>query len=661
MAETEEPQLTTLAQRIAALNSQKNFQAPPSVAGKRPPPPPPPARSLTEGTNGLKTASTAAAEKSPTIPPRPVRAATARVPPPLPRRTTGQEDGDQAPAPSPGRLAPPPLPSRNSQQDTPPRLPTRRPSTQTLSVRRNSNASDVSQLSTVSSLSLNHTKSTASNGTSDKQGPRRLPPPLEQAKLPPLPPTRRELDAKANEAANNTPSLPPRRIAEAPRPSLPPRLPSRPANSPAVVLPEQPSPALPARRLPPPPASFRPKSALESGFNSGARKASPPPVPPPIPLSSRPTVAQIDAVATRTSSAPALATQNCLHCRDFSGPDTLAAQHPTSSLPRHGVDPISYLAHTLCSPFPSHTDKARAIFAWCHHNIVYDVYGLFNNCIPRGQTPAETIFSGKAVCEGFARVYEAVATRAGLGCVIVTGHGKGFGFSPVKAGQPPPKPDPTGHAWNAVRIDGGEWKLIDPCWGAGALCNGEYSQRFAAECFTMSNEQFGTRHFPSDDRHWYRKDGRAVSWTEYIVGPIGDEPAEWMGDATREGLDESNFAPMQKKLSVHGGGTVRFQFAKVCEHWDPERNGQGKQMLFGLKIEGLDGRKGDIIPLENDGFWHYLDVDARDLGAPGQKVLLVAFTNIDGKSARGLTKEQWLQKKGRCGYSYSFLVRWELV
>jgi hypothetical protein len=290
------------------------------------------------------------------------------------------------------------------------------------------------------------------------------------------------------------------------------------------------------------------------------------------------------------------------------------------------------------------------------------VHGFFNNCIPRGLTPAETVLSGKAVCEGYARVYEAIATRAGLECIVVTGHGKGFGFTATKAGQPTPRRDPTGHAWNAVRIDGGEWKLIDACWGAGALGgDGKYDQRFAPECFTMSNERFGTRHYPADDRHWYRRDGRVVGWEEYVLGPARDEPAEWMGDASREGLDECNFSPMPRRLSVYGGGTVRFQFAKVCEHWVPERHGPGKQMLFGLKIGGLDGRKEDIIPLESDGFWYYLDVNARDLGAPGQHVVLVGFQTIDGQSARGLTKEEWLRRKGRCGYSYCFLVRWELV
>ncbi|KAK4103777.1 hypothetical protein N658DRAFT_494285 [Parathielavia hyrcaniae] len=650
MADTEEPRFTTLAERIAALNQQKNFQAP--SPGKRPPPPPPPVRSLTEGV--VKNS----AGKSPTIPPRPVRAVTERLPPPLPRRATGHENGEQAAGRSPGRLAPPPLPVRSSQEDSSPKLPTRRPSAQTLSVRRNSNASDVSQLSAVSSLSLNHIKSYTPSIASDTQSSRRLPPPLEQAKLPPLPPTRRELEAKAKEAArqevppNPSPSLPPRRIADPPKPSLPPRLPSRPAKSPAILPTEEPSPALPARRLPPPPSSFQAKPAPPSP---------PAAAPPPIPLSSRPTLAQIEAARAPPLSRPQAPA--CLPCRDFSAPDALAAQHPTSTIPRHGGgDPIGHLAHVLCAPFSSPTDKARAIFTWCHHNIAYDAHGFFNKCVPRGLTPAETVFSGKAVCEGYARVYEAVATRAGLECVVVTGHGKGFSFKAARAGGALPARDPGGHAWNAVRIDGGEWKLVDACWGAGHLGDDRlYHAAFSPECFTMSNERFGWRHFPADDRHWYRKDGRALTWDEYILGPAKDEPAQCMGEFAREGLDESNFAPMQKRLSVRGGGTVRFQLAKVCEHWTPERNGQGKPLLFALMIGGVDGKNKDIIPLESDGFWFYLDVKAQDLGAPGEQLLLVGIDAFDGRSGRGLTKDEFLSKKGRVGFGCCGLVGWELV
>ncbi|KAL2159413.1 hypothetical protein VTH06DRAFT_2417 [Thermothelomyces fergusii] len=637
MAGTEEPRFTTLAERIAALNQQKNFQAPPSTSGKRPPPPPPPpVRLLTEDVSKATSRSrTPSAGTSPSIPPRPVRTVSEKLPPPLPPRNS----------------------QPSTPQATPPSLPARRPSAQALSVRRHSNASDVSQLSTVSSLSSNQPK-TASSGGSETQTPRRLPPPLEQAKLPPLPPTRRELEAKAKEAARETASetstLPTRRIAEPPKPSLPPPLPSRPGNSPAVAAPEEPSPGPPvppARPLPSPPAARLP-------------------APPPIPLTSRPTIAEIDAAASRVVAAAAAAapgarppSQDCLPCRDFSVPDALAAQHPTSSIPP-GADPVGHLAAVLCRSLPSATDKARAIFTWLHHNVVYDAEGFFSNRVPRGQTPADTIRSGKAVCEGYARVYEAIATRAGLDCVVVTGHGKGFGFRPLRAGEPPPPRDPTGHAWNAVRIDGGRWKLVDACWGAGALRDGRYVQRFAPECFTMSNERFGDLHFPADAAHWHRADGRRPSWEEYMAGPAGDEPAEWMDAATREGLDRGNFAPMRRRIRASDGretGTVRFRFAKVCEHWLPERNGEGRQMLFGLKINGPGGRGEDIVPLESDGLWFYVDVDAAHLGVPGQQVVLVAFDTIDGRSARGLTREEWLRKKGTCGYSFVFLVRWELV
>ena len=266
------------------------------------------------------------------------------------------------------------------------------------------------------------------------------------------------------------------------------------------------------------------------------------------------------------------------------------------------------------------------------------------------------------MCEGYARVFESIATRAGLQCVVISGHGKGFGHVP---GQPASSvTDRQNHAWNAVRIDNGEWKLVDPCWGAGHLCDSTgqnlYKQKFSPSEFTKSNEAFGRKHFPSDAQYFYRKDGRVLTFEEYWAERF--EGPQWMGNAAGEGLDESNFAPVLKHISVYKGDpVVRFQFAKVCEHWDPEKNGKGKQMLFALRIGGLDGRKEDIVPMEADGFWWWLDVRARDLGIPGQKVTLIGFETIDNRDARGLTKEEFLRKKGRVGYSFTYLVQWELV
>lgn len=615
MAETEEPTFNSLSERIAALNKQRNFTAP----SKRPPPPPPPNRppsrapSQAQGTASPQPGDGSQAATS-LVPARP----TKKPPPTLPQRTnTGRENA--TPSPTARGLAPP-LPRRDSEQtQTSPGLPPRRPSTQSLVARRTSGESI---RSTVSSQSLggNTLSSTTSRGSVDG---RKLPPPLEQASLPPLPPSRREREAaQAREAEDSkaataakivqAPLLPkrsmpalPARSAESDRPSLPPRLPSRPARSPGIQEAEEPAPALPQRRLPPPPAKFIRTIPEVSGDTASGTPADASSAAPPVPVASRPSLAQIDAAASRNTAQP---TPSCLICRDFSGPDGVAAQHPSSIVDRR--DPMGYLAHNLCGPFSSPTDKARAIFTWCHHNIDYDVQGFFAGCPARG-TASDTIFSGKAVCEGYARVFEAIAKRAGLECIVVGGHGKGFGFTPVADGQPPPPRNPTGHAWNAVRIDGGAWKLVDPCWGAGHLDGRAYKRQFSPQQFTMRNDLFGWRHFPQDSRHLYREDGRVLSWEEYVMGPTGGERPQWFGNTVEEGICEWNSSPAQKKIPVGSGETVRFQFAKLCEHWTAERNGRGKPRLLLMNIHGVGGNNDDQVPLDSDGFWRWCDIPAR--------------------------------------------------
>lgn len=616
MADTEEPTFNSLSERIAALNKQRNFTAP----SKRPPPPPPPnrppSRTPTQA-HGIASPSLNgnSQEPVPAVPARPIK----KAPPALPQRSsTENENGLPSP---PARGLAPVLPRRDTEQtQTSPALPPRRPSTQSLVARRNSGES---VRSTVSSLSLNNTlSSTTSRGSIDG---RKLPPPLDQALLPPLPPSRRDRenvqaketeDARAATAAKivkapllpkrSMPALPARVDESESRPSLPPRLPSRPVRSPGIHEAEETTPSLPMRRLPPPPTKFVRTIPEVSENTAGGTPADPSnAAPPPVPIASRPSAAQVDAAAAKGAAQQ---TASCLICRDFSGPDGVATQHPPTIIDRG--DPVGYLAHNLCRHFSSPTDKARAIFTWCHHNIDYDVQGFFAGCPVRG-TASETIFSGKAVCEGYARTFDAIAKRAGLECIVIGGHGKGFGFTPVKDGQPPPPRNPTGHAWNAVRIDNGYWKLIDPCWGAGHLADNAYKRQFSPQQFTMSNELFGWSHFPQESRYFFRDDGRIPSWEEYVMGPTGGERPQWFGNTVEEGISEWNSSPRQKAIPVYSGDTVRFQFAKLCEHWTAERNGRGKPRLLMMNIHGVDGRKDDQVPLDSDGFWWWCDISAR--------------------------------------------------
>ncbi|KPM34957.1 hypothetical protein AK830_g11608 [Neonectria ditissima] len=718
MADNDEPKFNTLAERIAALNKQKNFSSPEPARKQRPPPPPPPNRPVVETrTQSLPVVSPSPASSlgysNPVIPPRPKR----NNAPPVSEQhlAVASHEAVATHHHSPGS-APPPLPSRTPSGPTP-SLPPRRTSTQSsLMVRRNSGSSEISQHSTLSSLSVGYTASSVtsqgSEGTIHK-----LPPAFDPASLPQLPPTRRELEAKAKEAeAAKVAAKPKHHVAGAhaspatrqiepapapkyraqvtqpapvvrqiepapgPKPGLPPRLPSRPAIPQRSATVATTEPSAPPRKLPPRPAAFV-KQPLTNGASKEQLQTRPTAVhtpsfpvvrpqlpsrpqsqdePPPVPISSRPSLAQIKAVSSRVTPGPVV--NDCFICRDWSGPDGVATQFPRQSLPRQ--DPVGHLARGLCDPFPSYTEKARAIFTWFHHNISYDTVAFFGNNV-KHMTVEETIFSGLAVCQGYAETYKAIANRAGLECVLVSGHGKGFGHTPLKKGERPPPKKPDGHAWNAVRIDGGEWKLLDACWGAGYLdtANREYKAKFSPKQFVRPNDEFGKYHFPRESRYQFRADGQIITWEEYIVGETAGERPIFYGDGDQEGISEASVQPKERNISVHSGEVVRFQFSKVCEHWTSEKHGLGAPALFLLCIKGVDGRKDEMLPIETDGYWHWIDVNARDLGAPGQSVKVAQPTTINGQDARGFSAEEFVanKKNGRMNMAWAYVMGWELV
>jgi len=280
-----------------------------------------------------------------------------------------------------------------------------------------------------------------------------------------------------------------------------------------------------------------------------------------------------------------------------------------------------------------------------------------------------------AVCGGYAGLFTTIATKAGLESVVISGHGKGIGYSDLKPGEKPP-PYSAGHAWNAVRIDGGEWKLIDPCWGAGHIVGGtqNYNRSFNTSQFTKSNEDFGLSHFPSDAKYFFRSDGRNPTWEEYFIGPgpLGVKKLQIYGQPIKDhGIDGESFLPKPKIIDVshsQPSSMTRFQFSKVCEHWDFERHGPGKPYLIGLFIKGIDGRgfnrgqqKEEFVPLESNGFFHWVDIDTKTLGAPGQKLRMGTIASINGKDGRGLTMREYKASKGVHGMGFSFIAEWELA
>nr|POF18653.1 kyphoscoliosis peptidase [Quercus suber] len=479
-----------------------------------------------------------------------------------------------------------------------------------------------------------------------------------------------------------------------------PGVPARPARSTSRVpsiqehsLQIEPAPQYQARTVAPPPQPARhlvrpppKKSALAFGMNTGT--AMPPPVgarpgssqtpasasvgagiPPPVPTGSRPDLAalqsskpKMDGSSATNAGVPEASSMSCLTCRDFSAPDNHAARFPRQSLPRHDAD---WLAAQLTNPFPSATDKARAIFTWLHHNVAYDTVSFFGNTV-KPSTPVGVIQSGLAVCEGYASTFAALALKAGLEAFVISGACKGYSYKAPAPGEALP-PYKSTHAWNVVKLDDGKWKLIDCCWGAGHLANDKYVQKFNPERFIQSNMDFGASHFPGDTSKQFREDGRVVSYEEYMAGDKSGCGAQLFdGYLAPEGMRTASVRPAERQIVLaQQGPTVRFSFQKVCPHWDPLRNGRGPYLVYTVKAEGTKGTPYEDKPFETNGDVWWCDVPTHLLGKPGDKVWIWVLTEVGGQDARGITPQQWKTKSGpfnfNGGSNRSGVATWELA
>jgi hypothetical protein len=139
---------------------------------------------------------------------------------------------------------------------------------------------------------------------------------------------------------------------------------------------------------------------------------------------------------------PALAARS-----DFAAIDARA-----STVPVTACDSVTTLGLYLGSLSPDPELKARAIYAWITANIKYE------RLIPttRIAQDATTVLQRRmGVCEGYSRLFQALAEAAGLEAVVIAGEAK-YGNSTLR----------ERHAWNAVKLNG-KWELLDCTWGAG--------------------------------------------------------------------------------------------------------------------------------------------------------------------------------------------------
>ena len=234
---------------------------------------------------------------------------------------------------------------------------------------------------------------------------------------------------------------------------------------------------------------------------------------------------------------------------------------------------VAALAAYLATAGSDDLTRARALFRWIAGNIEYDAVGFRTG--DHGDQSAEAVLrSRSSVCEGYARLAEALGAAMGLEVQRVSGWSKGYGYTTGQRFD-----GPTNHAWNAVRIDG-QWRLMDPTWGAGYLDQQtRFVRRFQEHYFLTSPDAFIFDHFPQDPR-WQLLE-RPVTAEEYVdlaflrpaffsVGfRIGSHPRARIAAADRIAITLGATHPVQMSAQVLDATTSRplegeFGFVQVA-------------------------------------------------------------------------------------------------
>lgn len=185
-----------------------------------------------------------------------------------------------------------------------------------------------------------------------------------------------------------------------------------------------------------------------------------------------------------------------------------AADAHADATPATATQSVAPLAAYLARSGSDQLTRSRALYRWLAGNIAYNADGLrtgnYGDVSPEG-----VLRSRSSVCEGYARLGEALGTAMGLEIQVVSGWSKGYGYTTGQRFD-----GPTNHAWNAVRVDGA-WRLMDPTWGAGYLDQQmRFVRRFQEHYFLTAPEAFVFDHLPQDPR-WQLLE-RPVSAEEYV-------------------------------------------------------------------------------------------------------------------------------------------------
>lgn len=173
-------------------------------------------------------------------------------------------------------------------------------------------------------------------------------------------------------------------------------------------------------------------------------------------------------------------------------PDKLSCQENlmvfARSKKRQSFDNLDQVAlHIKSFPTQNDIEIVWLVYVWIADNIEYDFEGYKKNSY--GNNESEEVFrSGKAVCEGYANLFQSLCEKIGIECKKIIGYSKGYSYFIGK------KFNETDHAWNVVKINK-RWYFVDSTWGSGVIENEKFKKKFNPYWFFVPEKVFIETHF----------------------------------------------------------------------------------------------------------------------------------------------------------------------
>lgn len=157
-------------------------------------------------------------------------------------------------------------------------------------------------------------------------------------------------------------------------------------------------------------------------------------------------------------------------------------------------DPDRYLMGIVTTLLSGESDpflRIKLIHDWIADTVTYDVSMLSKTSVT-GQDVTSVLSSRRAVCSGYARLFETMAGLAGFEVRTVNGYTKGLGGDFAFDFR-------NSHAWNMVRI-GDLWYFVDTTFDAGAFdgSSAQYHKRYSTDYLFPPPFQLRFTHFPDN-------------------------------------------------------------------------------------------------------------------------------------------------------------------